>query len=146
MRPILPLLVASLLVLTAAPAIGAEEAPKPVDDTIKLSPVGLPIIVDGRVVNYVFVTVVVDLTASADALTLREKEPDFRDALVRDAHRTPFVIPGDYNHLDVVKLKAAFYKDVAAMIGARSIKGIEVQNQQAQHFIRPPRPQPPVSN
>jgi len=139
-------LAAGLLVLAASPAWSADEPAKPVDEAVKLSPVGLPIVVDGRVINYIFVTVVVDLTPGADVIALREKEPDFRDALVREAHRSPFVLPGDYNHLDQVKLKAVMFRDATAIAGPHLIKGIEVQNEQAQHFIRAPKPVPPASN
>ena len=136
---------ASMLALSAMPALAAEAPPKVVDQTVKLSPMGLPIIVDGRVVNYIFATVVVDLTPSADVTAIRAKEPEFRDALVREAHRTPFVIPGDYNHLDQAKLKAALYRDAVAIAGPHTVSGIEVTNETAQHFIRPPKPNPPVS-
>ncbi len=40
--------------------------------------------------NYVFVIVRINLTTTANAAQLREKEPFFRDALVRAGHRTPF--------------------------------------------------------
>jgi hypothetical protein len=139
-------LLASSTALAAPSALAGDSAPPKVDDqAVKLSPVGLPIVVEGHVVNYVFVTVVVDLTPSADVIAIREKEPAFRDALVRDAHRTPFVIPGDYNHLDKDKLKAAMFRDAQAIAGARAIKGIEVTNETAQHFIRAAKPAPPVS-
>ena len=51
----------------------------------------MPIVVDGQLVNYVFVYVRLNLTSGANATRLREKEPFFRDALVRAGHRTPFV-------------------------------------------------------
>jgi hypothetical protein len=135
-----------LMVLASTPVWAADAPPKPDDQSVKLSPVGLPIIVDGRVVNYVFVTVVVDLTPGADVIALREKEPDFRDALVREAHRSPFVLPGDYNHLDQAKLKAAMFRDASAIAGPHAVRGIEVQNEQSQHFIHAPKPAQPVSN
>ena len=138
---------ASLLVLTmAAPAFAGDEAPpKPADQVIKLSPVALPIVVEGRVVNYIFVTVQVDLSPSADVIGLRDKEPDFRDALVRDAHRTPFVLATDYNRLDDARMKAALYRDVVAMIGQQSVRGIEVVSEAPQHNLRPPRTAPATS-
>ena len=46
------------------------------------------VVVNGQLVNYIFVNVRVNLTSRADVTKLREaKEPFFRDALVRDAHR-----------------------------------------------------------
>jgi len=128
------------------PAFAADAPPPPDDHAIKLSPLALPIVVDGRVLNYVFVTVKVDLTPSANAMALRDKEPIFRDALVRDAYRTPFVTPGNYNHLDEAKLKSVFIRDATTIAGAGQVVGIEVLNQTAQHFIRPTPPPAPASH
>jgi hypothetical protein len=63
---------------------------------VDLSPVALPIVLNGRLINYVFVQVRINLTPSADAPKIREKEPWFRDALVRAGHRTPFTKATDY--------------------------------------------------
>jgi hypothetical protein len=140
------LFIAAILAWAALPAFAADEPPKADDQSVKLSPLALPIVVDGHVVNYVFVTVKVDLAPSANAMALRDKEPTFRDALVRDAYRTPFVTPGNYNHLDEVRLKAVFMRDATAIAGAGQVRGIEVLNQTAQHFIRPAPPAPAVSH
>lgn len=140
------LLILALFACLAAPAFAADEPPKPDDQAVKLSPLALPIVVEGHVINYVFVTVKVDLAPSANAMALRDKEPTFRDALVRDAYRTPFVTPGNYNRLDEVRLKAVFLRDATAIAGAGQVRGIEVLNQQAQHFIRPEPPAPAVSH
>ena len=56
---------------------------------VSIAPVAVPVIVNGKVVNYVFVNVRIDLMPSANSMKLREREPFFRDALVRAAHRTP---------------------------------------------------------
>jgi hypothetical protein len=134
-RILLALAVASL---ASAPAL-ADSAAKPDDDqTVTLSPVALPIVVDGQVVNYVFVTAKVLLTPRADQLTLRDKEPFFRDALVRDAHRTPFVLPHDFNKIDEAKLRATLYRDAVAIAGPGNISGIQVVSQTPQHFVRQP--------
>jgi hypothetical protein len=135
----LRLLLISLVLATAAPAF-ADSAAKPDDDqTVTLSPVALPIVVDGQVLNYVFVTARVLLTPRADQMALRDKEPFFRDALVRDAHRTPFVLPHDYNHVDEGKLQRALYRDAVAIAGPGNVRGIDVISQTPQHFIRAPQ-------
>ncbi len=145
--PVPVLAVAALIAALATSAFAADSPPPKVEDqAVKLSPLALPIVVQGRVVNYVFVTVKVDLSPSANAMALQEKEPTFRDALVRDAYRTPFVTPGNYNHLDEVRLKAVFFRDATAIAGAGQVKGIEVLNQTTQHFIPPQRPAPPATN
>ncbi len=145
MRPI-TLLAVAIVALTAAPAFAADKPAEPNDQSVKLSTLALPIVVDGRVVNYVFVTVKVDLTPSANAVALRDKEPTFRDALVRDAFRTPFVVAGNYNKLDEVRLKSVFIRDAATIAGPGQVRGIEVLNQTPQHFIRPQQASPLVSH
>jgi hypothetical protein len=137
-------LLAALVACTvAAPALAADDAPTvPDDHSVALSPVALPIVVDGQVLNYIFVTVKVLLTPRADEFALRDKEPFFRDALVRDAYRTPFLAKGDFNRVDENRLKAALFRDASAIAGPGNVRGVEVVSQTAQHFVRQPQPIP----
>src|SRR6201991_62151 len=98
------ILVAPILMIACAAHAAEKEKPKEVGQYVDLQPVAMPIVVDGRLVNYVFVYVRINLTGGADVTKVRDKEPAFRDALVRDAHRTPFVVPGDWQKVDEGKL------------------------------------------
>jgi hypothetical protein len=133
------LLALAFVGLAVAPAWAESSAAPGDDQSVTLSPVALPIVVDGRVINYVFVTAKVLLKPRADQIVLRDKEPYFRDALVRDAHRSPFVLPHDFNRIDEGKLKAALYRDAAAIAGPANIQGIVVVSQTPQHFVRQPQ-------
>ncbi|HEX4179792.1 MAG TPA: hypothetical protein VHY32_03290 [Caulobacteraceae bacterium] len=134
------LLIAVIASLTAG-AVQAAEAPKPQDEqAVTLSPVALPIVVDGRLANYVFATVKVLLKPSADQFVLRDKEPYFRDALVRAAHRTPFVLRNDYNHIDTAKLRAVMMREAIAIAGPNAIRDIVVVDQTPQHAVPSPHP------
>jgi hypothetical protein len=82
----------------------------------------------------------INLSPTADATKLRTKEPYFRDALVRAAHRTPFTDPKSYVQLDEARLKAALLKDVAAIGGARNIVSITVTSQTPKQRSNLPRP------
>jgi hypothetical protein len=93
---------------------------------VDLSPVAMPVVIDGHLINYVFVYIRVNLTPSADALHLRDKEPYFRDALVRMGHRTPFSVRSDYTRLDEARLKAAFFQAAAAIAGPGTVASIEI--------------------
>ncbi len=132
---------AAALALISTHAFADDPAPD-VDHTVTLSPVAMPIIVDRQVINYVFVTARVLLTQKADEFALRDKEPFFRDALVRAAYRTPFMLKGDFNHIDEAKLKAALYRDATAIAGPGNVRGVEVVSQTAQHFLRQPQAAP----
>src|SRR3569623_1276651 len=93
-------LVAGLL---AGPAAASEGKAKAAAPTVLMSPVALPVIVDGRLANYIYVTLRLNLGPKVDPATMREKEPFFRDALVRAAHRTALWRAGDPNVLDEAK-------------------------------------------
>ncbi len=112
------------------------------DHSVTLSPVALPVVAGGEVVNYVFVTAKVMLNPRADQFALRDKEPFFRDALVRDAYRTPFVVAGDYNRIDEAKLDAALFRDAVDIAGPGAVRGVVVVSQAAQRFVRAPHAAP----
>lgn len=122
-------LAAAAAALLAGPA-AAEGAPKKdIGQYVDLAPVGLPIVVDGRLVNYVFVYVRINLSGSANASHWREREPYFRDALIRASHRTPFTLAGDYQRIDTDKLCAAMYRDAVAIAGPGVVKSVVVNSQ-----------------
>jgi hypothetical protein len=102
--------------------------------------VAIPIIVRGSLVNYVFVYVRINLKNGTDSIKLREKEPFFRDALVRAAHRTPFTDPKDYSVIDEAKLQATMMREAAAIVGAGPIKSVVVTSQSPKTRMGLPRP------
>jgi hypothetical protein len=111
------------LALVAGAAVAqTKEAGQFVD----LSPVALPIVANGKLVNYVFVYIRINLTPAADLARWRDREPYFRDALVRLAHRTPFTVPTDYTRIDEAQLKAALFQAASAITGPGAIASIEI--------------------
>lgn len=129
-----------LLLAGSAHASAPEKAEKPAAQFVDLAAVALPIIVDGRLVNYVFASVRINLSNSANAQKLREKEPFFRDALIRAAHRTPFVSDRDYISVDEAKLKAALLRDARAIAGPRDIVSVTITKQAPKRRTGVPRP------
>src|SRR3954453_18092554 len=115
MRKHLLILAAPVLILAGSAHAGEDKKSKEVGQYVDLQPVAMPIVVDGRVVNYVFVYVRVNLKGGADVIKIREKEPFFRDALVRAGHKTPFVVPADWKKVDEAKLVAAMTRDATAI-------------------------------
>jgi hypothetical protein len=115
---------------TTPRAAAAEAAPKPVvGQFVDLQPVGMPIVVDGELMAYVFVYVRLNLTAGADVSRWRAKEPFFRDILVRTGHQTPFTVPGDFDHIDVAKLSAAMMRRASVITGPGVIQSVVVMRQ-----------------
>lgn len=132
-------LIAAALMLLPPAAQAGEAAPQPVGQYVELQPVGLPVVVGGRLVNYVFVYVRVNLAPNADVSQIRSKEPFFRDALVRLAHRSPFVVPGDYNRIDQAKVAAAMLQAATAIAGPGVVRSVAVTSQAPQHRIANPK-------
>jgi hypothetical protein len=137
------MLAAPLLLLAGGAHAGEDNKPKEVGQYVDLQPVALPIVVDGQLVNYVYVYVRVNLKDGIDVTKIRPKEPFFRDALVRDGHRTPFIVPGDWQRIDAAKLAAAMTRDAAAITGPGVVTSVVVTSQNPQKRAMPPRPAKP---
>jgi hypothetical protein len=130
-----------LLILSGAAR--AAEKPKEVGQYVDLQPVALPLIVGGQLVNYVFVYVRVNLKNGVDVTKVREKEPAFRDALVRNGYRTSFTVPGDWQRVDEAKLSAAMIHDASVIAGPGAVSSVVVTSQTPQRRAMPPRPAVP---
>ena len=120
----------------------AAEKPKAVGQYVDLLPIALPVVVDGRLVNYVFVHIRMNLTEGADLIRLRAKEPYFRDALVRDTNQTSVMIPNDWQKVDETKLSQLLMRDAIALAGPGAVASVVVTSQLPQRRIMPPRPSP----
>ncbi len=126
------------LALTGGPALaGPAPATNP---TVLMSPVALPVVVDHRLVNYIFVTLRIGLSADADAPKMRSMEPYFRDALVRAAHRTPFVRDDNYAALDDGALKSTLIREANAIAGPGKVVAVQILREQPQHVDGLPKP------
>jgi hypothetical protein len=110
----------------ATTASASDDAPAQGGMSLNIAGVGLPIIADGRIRNYVFVTVRLTLAAGQTPETMRAKEPYYRDALVRAAHRTPFVLADDWTRIDAAAVSAMMMRVAPTISGPGSIARAEV--------------------
>ena len=134
-------LIAAPLVVIAGAAMAAEEKKEGKGDVgqyVDLQPVGLPVVSKGQLVNYVFVYIRINLTNSANAAKLREREPYFRDALVRAAHRTPFTLEKDWTKIDEAKLTASLFREASAIAGPGQIRSVVVTSQAPRRRVATP--------
>lgn len=129
-----------LLAAGAAQAAAPKEKKEASGQYVDISPVALPVVVDERLINYVFVHCRLNLTPSADAAKLRAKEPYFRDALVRAAHRNPFTNFKDYTRLDEARLKSTLLADANRIAGARQVTSVTITAQTPKQRSNLPRP------
>lgn len=139
MRTILALFFALAL---AAPAVAGEDKAKaPEGNYVDVSPVALPIVADGQLINFVFVQLRLNLTPRADMTKLREKEPYFRDALVRMAYRTPFTRPDSYTKIDERALISRMMAEASRITGPGMIQSVQIQGEpQAKRVTGLPKP------
>jgi hypothetical protein len=139
----------SILLLAATPAVAADKDKGAKADAggqyINISPVAVPIVLNGQLINYIFVTVRLNLASNVDALRMREREPYYRDALVRAAHRHPFVRPGDYTHVNEPMLKSAMMTESARIAGPRVVTSVEILSAQPQKVTGLPRAEGPAA-
>lgn len=135
-------LLAALLIAAAGPvmAAGAAKADKAAPGQyVDLAPVAIPIVVKGELINYVFVTVRLQLSTMADATKLRTKEPFFRDALVRAAHRDYLTNPKDYMTVDGPRLQKVLLTEAVAIAGPKDIKSVVITSQAPKKRMAPPQ-------
>lgn len=127
----------ALILAVAGAALSGSALASPSAETpaqpasFNLTGVGLPIIVGGRVRNYIFVVLKLHLGQGHALDAVRAKEPYLRDALVRAGHRTPFVLANDWNQVDPEALSASLIRSADALIGEGAIIRVEVVSQAA---------------
>jgi len=123
-----------------ARAAGGEKAD--VGQYVDLQPVGLPIVSGKTLVNYVFVYIRINLTSGANVSKLREKEPFFRDALVRLGHRTPFTLASDLSKIDAPRLTAALRGEAERIAGRGTVLSVVVTSEAPRRRINMNRARP----
>ena len=145
-------LLAASLALLATPAFARSEKKKEKgkegeaapDPVIKLQSMALPIIVDGKLINYVFLTMSITLKPDVPLTVFEGKEPMLRDAIVREAHTKPFTRPDSYVLLDEPRLKASILRVTNGLIGPGKVAMVTIIKQTPRNFIAPPpKPGPP---
>ncbi|HEY0102764.1 MAG TPA: hypothetical protein VGB60_04785 [Brevundimonas sp.] len=120
---------AAMPVLAAGGAAVASDTPAPGGQSLNMPGVGLPVIVGGRLRNYVFVSLRLHLGGSATPESMRTKEAFLRDALVRAGHRTPFVVADDWTRIDPAALSASLMRAAATIAGRGQVVRVEVVSQ-----------------
>jgi hypothetical protein len=120
---------ASAAALCAAPVM-ASEAKKDAKEagaaSVQLGAIAIPITENGKLSNYIFLNVRINLTIKADEAKLREKEPYFRDALVRVSSKVSFGQPGKDYLLDEPRFKQVMMAEWTKIAGPGMIKSIDV--------------------
>ena len=114
---------------------GEEQA---LDPSYKLGSMTIPIIVNGRIVNYVFVALTLKLSSGGDVGGFKAQEPALRDAIMRAAYRTPFVRPDTWQEVDGPRLKAFVLSQCAVLFGKGKVASVEIAKQTPRQHVMPP--------
>ena len=113
----------------ARPAIAGPGGGQAAAPALNISGVGLPVIEGGRIRNYVFVSLRLHLGAGKTPEQMRPKEAYFRDALVKAAHRTPFLVPGDWTQIDGAALQRSLVAASTQIAGRGAVARVEIISQ-----------------
>ena len=127
-----------LLILPFCAAASARAETKNVAaPSVQLATVGIPVMRDNRLVNYLFLSIRVNLTGKADEAKLRDMEPYFRDAIERAASKTAFAQADNEDVLDAPRFKAAMIPEFEAFAGRGAIKSLDIlaQNPKIHHHF-----------
>lgn len=108
--------------------------------TVDVTGMALPVIVDGRIRNYVFVALKLHVAPGKSVEEVRAKEAYYRDALVRTAHRTSLAVADDWNRLSEAGLSGAMTAIARVVSGPGVVTRCEVVSQTPRRSAFPPRP------
>lgn len=129
------LLLASALLAAGLAAEPAAAGGKPAvkggadEKQIDLAQMALPVIVNGKIKNYVFIQTRLTAASGAEAIKHREHEPFYRDALIRAAHRTSFGKPDDWTMVDERRVSAVLLAEARRISGPKAFSAAQVMKQ-----------------
>lgn len=137
----------SLAVAGAAPAAeekGKEKdkAPSEADLRLDITGLGLPVLENGRVINFVFVRIRINMNPGISKPDIDAGEPFIRERVLRAAYRAPLNSGNELMALDVEKLTAVTLREARAVYGAPRVRSIEIRDQKPQKRIYRPPPGP----
>jgi hypothetical protein len=86
----------------------------------------VPVVRDGQLVNYLFVSIRIDVAPSVDLWETRERAHFLRDALVRASHAHVLVDPEDNNALNEARAIEVYRAAAVEALGERAVAGVSI--------------------
>ncbi|MDX2234921.1 MAG: hypothetical protein NW200_10530 [Hyphomonadaceae bacterium] len=86
----------------------------------------VPVVRDGRLVNYVFVNARVHLAPGVDLWGTRDKGHFLRDALIKAVHRRSIVAPDRDDQVDPAATQALISGVARQTLGANAVRTVEI--------------------
>lgn len=132
------LLAAPMLMMAGAAAsarASEEKKAEAADPSVRLATVGIPVTEGDAVVNYLFLSIRINLAPLAPEAKFRDMEPYFRDAMVRKSHQMSFGQAGHSDRLDEARFKSVMMAEFAKITGPGMIKSIDVLSQNPKRHL-----------
>jgi hypothetical protein len=123
---LLAALLAAPFAFSAAPGKDDKKAAEVDVRTIEQANVITPVVRNGRLVNYLFVTVKVELAQGGDVFKLKERAHFLRDSLIRASHRSALADPADPSKLNAAAAQAAFHAAAVEALGPKAVKAVTI--------------------
>lgn len=86
----------------------------------------VPVVRNGELVNYLFVSIRIEVTNSVDLWRTRERAHFLRDALVRASHATDLVDPNDSNALNEARALQVYRAAAIQALGEEAVGPITI--------------------
>jgi hypothetical protein len=131
-------IIAALIASTLMAGLAAANPPAPkgghggADDaassgrTMDAPYLAVPVVREGRLTNYLFVSVRFEIAPSVDLWRTREQAQFLRDALVRVAHANQLALATDPNRLDEPRAIQVFRAAAVQVLGERAVGRVSI--------------------
>ncbi|MBS0385472.1 MAG: hypothetical protein JSS00_08995 [Proteobacteria bacterium] len=110
-----------------APASGhGQNTSGDVSRTMDAPYLAVPVVRDGQLVNYLFVSLRIQISPHVDLWRTREKAQFLRDALVRASHANSLADPNDNNALNQALAIQVYRTAAIQTLGAQAVVGVTI--------------------
>jgi hypothetical protein len=86
----------------------------------------VPVVRNGQLVNYLFVSIRVEIAQGVDLWRTRERAHFLRDALVRASHANDLASPTDNNVLNEARALEVYRAAAVHALGDRAVSGVSI--------------------
>ncbi len=134
-RAIAAAMLASTLLAGLANASGPSPQPKSKDGeggeqlssrSMDAPYLAVPVVRDGQLVNYLFVSIRIEISPAVDLWRTRERAHFLRDALVRASHSGDLADAQDDNALNEARALEAYRAAAIEALGERAVAGVNI--------------------
>jgi hypothetical protein len=108
------------------PATGHGESGADISRSMDAPYLAVPVVRDGQLVNYLFVSIRIQISPHVDLWRTRERAQFLRDALVRASHANALADPNDTNALNQALAIQVYRAAAIQTLGAQAVAGVTI--------------------